>query len=102
MTKEFICTGGHAAGALGMKKVTVTTQEAQVLGKPHQIGTAQIGRVGHMIFSVTWDDTDSSISVNRVDLDGFVAGASASGAELVVLRSQRPNEEEAQMGCWPA
>jgi len=102
MVKEFVCAGGQGASALGMKKVSVSTQEREILGKPHQIGTVQIGRVGHMIFSITWDATESSISVNRTDLDGFVAGASASGAELVMLRSQRPNEEEAQMGCWPA
>lgn len=102
MNKEFVCAGGQGARSLGVKKVTVSTQEAQILGKPHQIGTAQIGRVGDMVFSITWDDTDSSISVNRLDMDGYLAGASASGAELVVLRAKRPNEEEVQMGCWPA
>lgn len=65
------------------------------------MGTVIIGRVGTMLFTVTWDATAPSMAVTRSDGDGFEAAAIATGGEFVILRSKRPNEGEVQIGCSP-
>jgi hypothetical protein len=39
--------------------------------------------------------------LHPVDGDGFEAAAIATGGDYVILRSKRPNEGEAQIGCSP-
>jgi len=100
-SRRFVCAGMGSASSLGKVAVTVVTKAEQVQGQVHSVGTVTIGRVGKMLFWVSWDATGPSIAVGRSDGDGFEAAASASGGDLVLLRSKRPNEEEAQIACSP-
>jgi hypothetical protein len=100
-SKQFICGGLEGASALGRVTVTVPTKSQTIGGEVHQMGTVVIGRVGTMLFTVTWDATAPSMAVTRSDGDGFEAAAIATGGEFVILRSKRPNEGEVQIGCSP-
>lgn len=99
--KQFVCGGLEGASALGRVTVTVPTKSQTIQGTVHQMGTVIIGRVGTMTFSVTWDATAPSMSVNLLDADGFEAAAIATGGEFVILRSKRPGGGEVQVGCSP-
>ena len=99
-SKRFSClvTGGVTGG----DTVTVVTQPATVLGKPHQVGTSQIGRWGGSIFSITWDATQPSVSINRMDTDGFEMWvvSSASDGGVILMAAKRPNEPEIRVAGW--
>ena len=96
-SKTFTCLVSSADGPRG-SNIAIVTKPAIILGKPHQVGTSEIGRWGGSTFSITWDATEPSVSVRRKDTDGFEMSASSDGG-MVILTSKRPNEPEMSVMC---
>ena len=97
-SRQFMCLAATADGPRG-NNVTVVTKTADILGTPHQVGTAEIGRWGGSAFWISWDATASTVSIGRKDTDGFEMSASADGGTVIVLIAKRPNEPEIRLFC---
>jgi hypothetical protein len=96
-SKTFTCLVSSAIGPKG-SNVTVVTKPETILGKPHQVGTSEVGRWGGSTFWISWDATEPSVTVGRKDTDGFEMSASSDGG-MVILIGKRPNEPEIRVMC---
>lgn len=97
-SKQFMCLVASADGPKG-NNVTVVTKPATIMGQPHQVGTAEVGRWGGSIYWISWDATTPSVSIGRKDTDGFEMSASSDTGTMVILISKRPNEPETRLMC---